>query len=350
MINRRWYFWLTLGLISLTFIYLIRGILLPFVVGMLAAYLLDPAADKLETKRFSRSTASLLITGFFFLALIILCVIIPPVILDQFAALVKEIPGYMANFHATYDAKFNEWLGMLPQTEMESIKQATANSSANIVNFIGNFATGLFASGLVIANVFALLLITPVVTFYLLRDWDELVAHFDNLLPRAHAETIRTQLSIIDRTLAGFLRGQLNVCLILALFYAVGLSLAGLQFGFALGVLAGLLVIVPYAGALFSAVLGIGIAFFQFDNYTDIAVVAGVFLGGQMLEGYLLTPKLVGEKVGLHPVWIIFGMLAGGALFGFVGVLIAVPVTAVIGVLIRFATERYLQSSYYNSK
>jgi predicted PurR-regulated permease PerM len=349
-VTKRWTFWLTLGLLFFVFLFFIRSILLPFVVGMLAAYLLDPAADKLETRKLSRTMATLIITGLFFLVLLLVFVLIPPVIFDQLSGLIGALPDYVNKFHEKYDARLTLWLGSLPDAEMESIRQAAADSSGKVVTFLGGFMTELFQSGLVIANIFALMLITPVVTFYLLRDWDKLVAHFDELLPRAHAATIREQLAKIDATLAGFLRGQLNVCLILALYYSIGLSLVGLKFGMVIGLIAGFLVIVPYVGAFFSAILGLGIAFFQFDNYTDIAIVLGVFLGGQAIEGYFLTPKLVGEKVGLHPVWIIFGLLAGGALFGFVGVLIAVPVTAIIGVLTRFAAERYLQSSYYSGR
>jgi predicted PurR-regulated permease PerM len=347
VIKRNWLFWFALAVVTLVFVYLIRGILLPFVIGILAAYFLDPAADKLEKKGLSRSVATAIIIGCFFILLLVFFVMVPPIIFDQLAGLVEALPEYAAALHAQYDTRLSQWLGTLPTAEVESIKQAAANSSGGVVKFLGDFAGGLFASGMVVVNALALFLITPVVAFYLLRDWDGLVAHFDTLLPRAHADTIRQQLVIIDATLAGFLRGQLNVCLLLGVFYAIGLSLAGLKFGILIGLLSGFLVIIPYAGAMFSAVLGVGIAFFQFDNYTDIGMVLGVFLLGQMLESYFLTPKLVGEKVGLHPVWIIFGMLAGGAILGFVGVLIAVPLTAVIGVLIRFATERYLQSSYY---
>jgi predicted PurR-regulated permease PerM len=348
--NRSAFFWLTLGLLFFVFIFLIRGILLPFVVGMLAAYLLDPAADRLEARGFSRSVSTLLITGFFFLVLAIIFIVIPPVIVNQLSGLIAALPDYLNAFHAKYDARMAQWMGHLPTAEMESIRQAAADSSGKLVAFFAGFLSSVFQSGLVIANVLALMLITPVVTFYLLRDWDHLVAHLDTLLPRAHAKTIRQQLAKINDTLAGFLRGQLNVCLILAIYYSIGLSLAGLKFGMVIGLIAGFLVIIPYVGALFSALVGLSVAFFQFDNFVDIAIVLGVFLLGQTIEGYFLTPKLVGEKVGLHPVWIIFGMLAGAALFGFVGVLIAVPVTAVIGVLIRFATERYLQSSYYRGR
>jgi len=349
-VTKRWVFWLTLGVLFLVFLYLIRGILLPFVVGMFAAYFLDPVADRLEKRGFSRNLATLLITGGLLLTLIVLCIVVPPILFDQLSGLLTALPEYIATFKSYYNRQVSQLLGVLPPAEVANIKQAAAETAGGIFTFISSFITGIFHSGFMIVNVIALILITPVVTFYLLRDWDNMVARFDALLPRQHAAVIRQQLTIIDQTLAGFLRGQFNVCLLLAAYYAIGLSLAGLKFGLIVGVVTGFLVIVPYIGAISGFILGMGIAFYQFDNYADIMVVLAVFGIGQALETYFLTPRLIGEKVGLHPVWIIFGMLTGGALFGFVGVLLAVPATAVIGVLIRFATERYLQSDYYSGK
>jgi predicted PurR-regulated permease PerM len=230
---------------------------------------------------------------------------------------------------------------------MEGIKSAATNISGVMVKLVGDFLTGVLQSGIAILNLLSLILITPIVAFYLLRDWDKVVRRLDTYLPRRHAQTIREQLAIIDDTLAGFVRGQINVCLILGTFYAVGLSLAGLKFGILIGLATGLLVIFPYVGLMVGMGAGLTLAFFQFDTLQPVFTVLGVFVIGQMMEGYFFTPKLVGEKVGLHPVWVIFGMLAGAALFGFVGILLAVPATAVIGVLIRFAMQQYLHSQYY---
>lgn len=349
-VTRRLKFWLMVGVLFLVFLYLIRSILLPFVVGGLAAYFLDPGADKLEARGLSRTLATSILTACFFLLLIVFFVWIPPVLVDQFSGLVLALPEYINTLFQRYDSELSHWLGALPETQMDSIKQAATDASGSLFSLAGNLIGGVFQSGVVIVNLLALLLITPVVTFYLLRDWDSIMERLDALLPRTHAGVIRTQFRIIDRTLAGFLRGQMNVCFLLSLYYAIGLSLTGLKFGIVIGIITGLLVILPYAGFFFGLALGLGVAFFQFESYGDIALVLAVFSVGMVLEGNFLTPKLVGEKVGLHPLWIIFGMLAGGALFGFVGVLIAVPVTAVVGVFIRFAIERYLESSYYRGE
>jgi predicted PurR-regulated permease PerM len=345
--TKRWLFWLGIGLGFLVFLYLIRSILLPFVLGILTAYFLDPVVDRLEKKKCSRTVATLLVTAIFFLIVTMALVLVTPLIADQLSGLLAMLPEYVAGFNHLYGEQMSRLLGGLPPEQVESFRQAASDMSAAMFKLLADFVTGLFQSGLLVVNLLSLILITPVVAFYLLRDWDCIVTRIHSLLPRPHEATIREQLAIIDDTLAGFIRGQMNVVLILGTYYALGLSLVGLKFGIVIGLLTGLLVIVPYVGFLVGMVLGLCVAFFQFDEYVYIFATLGVFLGGQVLEGYFLTPKLVGEKVGLHPVWIIFGMLAGGALFGFVGVLLAVPVTAVIGVLIRFATERYLQSSYY---
>lgn len=190
-------------------------------------------------------------------------------------------------------------------------------------------------------NLVALLLITPIVAFYLLRDWDRLIEQADRLLPPAYAEVIRAQVRAVDRTLAGFVRGVGTVCLFLGVFYATGLTLVGLDFGLLIGLGAGLISFVPYIGATIGAIASVGLALLQFDGYLMAAVVAAIFFSGQFIEGNILQPTLVGDRVGLHPVWVIFALLAGGALLGFVGVLVAVPAAAVIGVGVRFFVGQY---------
>lgn len=346
--NKIWLFWLTVGVLFFVFIYLIRGILLPFILGTLIAYFLDPAADKLETYRISRSHATAIITLSFFTILVFLSLLIIPTITSQLSGLITDLPTYFAGLEIRYEERISGWLGALPESYVESFKAAANNFSGVMLKLVGDMAGGLFQSGMVIINVLSLILITPVIAFYLLRDWDIITAKFYTFLPRKHEHTIREQLALIDATLAGFIRGQMNVCLLLSGFYAICLSLAGLKFGILIGLATGILVIIPYVGFLFGMCIGLTVAIFQFGTWNGVLPVLIVFITGAILEGNFITPKLVGEKVGLHPTWIIFGLLAGAALFGFVGVLIAVPVTAVVGVLIRFSLARYLRSSYYH--
>ncbi len=344
MSSRR--FWLFAGLGLLVFLYLVKSILLPFVVGLGVAYFLDPAADRLEKWGLSRTLATVCITLSFFLLMAGGIAALTPVLYHQLSALIIELPDYIQAIQQTYLPRIELWLAQLGQNGLAT-QDGLSSFSADIARLTGGLVSGLAKSWNTVFSLVSLVVLTPVVTFYLLRDWDRLLEKVDELLPRDHAETIREQAREIDRTLASFVRGQLNVCLILGMFYAILLSLAGLKFAVLIGVMAGFLVIIPYVGTVVSALLSLGIAYAQFDTLGEVAVVGVIFVAGQMLEGYFLTPKLVGSRVGLHPVWVIFGMLAGGALFGFVGIFIAVPVSAVIGVLVRFAIERYKQSEAY---
>ncbi len=341
-------FWVTAAVLFFVFLFLIRSILLPFVLGIMIAYFLDPAADRLQAKGFSRGLATTILTGLFFVILFLLSLIIFPVIANQFSGLVAALPDYIIAFEQSYGEQIKERLGGLGAEQMEHIKSAINNISGTAIKLGGDLVANLFLSGMALINLLSLVLITPIVAFYILRDWDKIVIRVDTLLPRKHADVIREQLCIIDETLAGFIRGQINVCLILSTYYAIGLSLAGLHFGIVIGLATGFLVIFPYVGLMLGMGIGMGVAFFQFGDMASVLTVLAVFVTGQIIEGYFITPKLVGEKVGLHPVWIIFGMLAGAALFGFVGILLAIPVTAIIGVLTRFAIGRYQASSYYN--
>jgi len=235
----------------------------------------------------------------------------------------------------------------LPADTLDNIRDAAKEFAGRAVKWVSDVVANIWSGGLAFFNMLSLLVITPVVAFYLLRDWDLITAKIDSWLPRDAAPTIRKQFAEIDQTLAAFVRGQSTVCLVLGLIYGAGLTVAGLKSGLLVGLGAGFISFIPYLGAASGLVVGLGIAIFQFSEWTPIFVVAAIFLTGQTLESYVLTPRLVGDRVGLHPVWIIFALLAGGAVFGFTGVLLAVPVAAVIGVLTRFAIARYLDSPLY---
>ncbi|NBO18841.1 MAG: AI-2E family transporter [Proteobacteria bacterium] len=348
MTSRRW-FWLWVSLAFILFLFAIRSILLPFVVGMLVAYFLSPAVDRLERARLPRPLAVLLLLASFFSLITVAVLLAAPVVAAQVSGLIADMPTYIHNFQRQYSPQLHRWLGRLP-VEPEQIQSSLNDYSGEALKVVASFVAGLFQSGMAVINAASLVIITPVVAFYLMNDWHSIVARLDALLPRAHAHTTREQVRIIDDTLAGFVRGQVNVCLLMGLYYGIGLTLVGLKFGFLIGFLTGVLVIVPYAGWFFGFATGMAVALFQFPDMHAVIMAAAVFITGMAIEGNYITPKLVGEKVGLHPVWIIFGLLVGAALFGFVGVLLAVPMTAVVGVLIRFATQRYLRSGYYSGE
>jgi predicted PurR-regulated permease PerM len=349
--NRKIWFWLAFGVAFFAFLHLISSVLLPFVAGMMIAYFLDPAADWLERKGCSRMAATSLLVGGFFTVLLLVLVALTPVLYNQFLGLLKAMPQYLHSLRDYAGPYLDRLVNTLATTgHADEAKEAVSKASSALGDVAGNFVTGIFASTLAIFNLAALVFLTPVVAFYLLRDFDVMVAHVDGLLPRESAETIREQVREMDRTIAGYLRGQVNVCLLLATFYAVGLSACGLNYGVLVGILSGLFSFIPFIGAVTGFVIAALIAFSQFDELWRIAVVFGVYGFGQFLEGNVLVPRLIGGKVGLHPAWVIFGMLAGGAIFGFVGVLLAVPVSAIIGVLARFATQRYRESLLYKSE
>lgn len=333
--------------VFLLLLYILRGVMLPFVAGMAVAYFLDPACDWLEKKGSSRMVATTFITAGFFLVAALLLVLLAPLAFGQIVELFEKIPQYAAAVPdkiAPLLERLEPYIGKDGVAEFLTTLKA---STGDAVKWLARLAGGLINQLEALANLMSLLVITPIVSFYLLRDWDHLVAKVDSWLPRAHVETIREQFREIDRTLAGFVRGQVTVCVILGCFYGIGLSLVGLDFGFIVGFGTGLVSFVPFFGMLVGFVVGMGLAVAQFDSWLPVGLVAAVFVAGQIIEGNFLTPKMVGERVGLHAVWVIFALLACGALFGFVGILLAVPVAAVVGVLVRFGMGRYLESPLY---
>jgi predicted PurR-regulated permease PerM len=345
--QQRGWAWAIGLLIFLLLLYLLRGVMLPFVAGMAVAYFLDPACDWLEKKGSSRMVATTFITAGFFLVATLLLILLAPLAYGQMVELFEKVPGYVAAVRDKIAPLFVRLAPYIGDGSVSELQQTLAASTGDAVKWLARFIGGLVTKLDAVANLVSLLVITPIVSFYLLRDWDHLVAKVDSWLPRAHVETIRQQFREIDRTLAGFLRGQVTVCLILGSFYGVGLSLAGLDFGFIIGFGTGLVSFVPFFGMLLGFIVGLAVAIAQFDSWLSVGLVAAVFMVGQIIEGNFLTPKLVGERVGLHPVWVIFALLAGGALFGFLGILLAVPSAAVVGVLVRFGMDQYLGSPLY---
>jgi predicted PurR-regulated permease PerM len=343
----QWRFWLIALGLFLVGLYLLRAILLPFVAGMAVAYLLDPLCDWIERHGCSRNWATAIVSVGFGIVIGCALILLVPLLQSQILDFADRLPGYVDALTSRLLPQIQaigEHLGIGSLADLRSRAAAQAGS---VVSWVGSALVRVVSSGVALANLLSLLFITPVVAFYLLRDWDRLVGQIDALLPREHRETVRAQLLEISRNLAGFARGQASVCLVLAIFYAVGLSLIGLDFGLVVGLGIGMLSFIPYVGSISGLIVSLGIALAQFATWGPVGLVVGFFFLGQILEGYVLTPRLVGNRVGLHPVWVIFALLAGGTLFGFVGLLLAVPSAAVIGVLTRFAVAQYRESRYF---
>ena len=321
--------------------------LLPFVAGMGVAYFLDPVADRLEKWGFSRTLATSFITSVFFVGVIVLLILLVPLLEGQVVAFIGRLPGYAEALREYAGPLLVRLEASLSAGDMESLGEAAGAYAGQAIKWVGALLANVWSGGVALFQLLSLVVITPLVSFYLLRDWDRIVEQIDAYLPRKSAHVIHEQIGKIDRTVAGFVRGQATVCFILAVYYAVGLSLVGLEFGLLIGLGTGLISFIPYFGMMMGLAAGFGVALAQFSDIGSIALVAGVFAVGQVMEGNFLTPNLVGERIGLHPVWIIFALLAGGTLFGLTGILLAVPAAAVIGVLVRFALERYRDSRLY---
>lgn len=332
-------------------LYALSAILLPFVAGIAIAYLLDPVTDVLEKWRLPRWAAAALVTFGSILVVVAGVLLLIPLLQTQLLDFVERIPQY-AELVRERAVRLLEFLqARLSAAEMDALRaKIGAFAGRDAIAWLGGVLGGLWGGGVALLNVLSLMVITPIVTFYLLRDWDLLVARIDGWLPRRHVDVIREQMRLIDRTLSGFVRGQLMVCLMLGVFYAIGLTVVGLDFGLVIGLATGLVSFVPYFGMLAGFVVGIGVAVAQFGSWVPVALVAAVFVIGQFIEGNFITPRVVGNRIGLHPVWLIFALLAGGALFGFTGLLLAVPVAAVLGVLVRFSLERYLAGEAYRGR
>lgn len=336
-------YWGIASAVFFAVLWVLGDVILPFVLGAAVAYCLDPIADRLEKMGFSRGLATGVITVFGVVLFVVLSLLVVPTLISQAAALAQSAPEMASNLQVFLTERIPE-LGDANST----IRRSLASLGDTIQSRGNALLDTLLTSFSGIVNVIVLFVIVPVVAVYLLYDWDHMLAEIDRLLPRDHAPTIRLIAKDIDKTLAGFVRGQGTVCLILGIYYAAALMLAGLNFGLVVGFIAGALTFIPYVGALVGGVLAIGLALFQFwGNWPMILLIWAIFQSGQFVEGNFLTPRMVGSSVGLHPVWLLFSLSAFGSLFGFVGMLVAVPVAACLGVVARFALSQYEGSRLY---
>jgi len=336
-------YWGIATAVFLIVLWFLGDVILPFVLGGAIAYFLDPVADRLERLGLGRAASVVVITLVALLIFVLMALLVVPTLVEQSIALfdiapqlARDLQGFLSgHFPSMFEPEstLHKMLLSLGETIRDrggEVLQTALSSAASLLNLV------------------LLFVIVPVVAFYLLYDWDHMVEKIDGLLPRDHAPVIRDLARQIDRTLASFIRGMGTVCLVLGTFYAVALMLVGLQFGLVVGAFAGLITFIPYVGSIVGGVLAVGLALFQFwGDWVSIGLVAAIFVSGQVIEGNFLTPKLVGSSVGLHPVWLIFALSAFGTLFGFVGMLVAVPVAASLGVITRFAILQYKDSRLY---
>ncbi|MGF7157765.1 AI-2E family transporter [Bartonella heixiaziensis] len=345
------FFWLGTLLFFILFMFVFGSILLPFVAGIVLAYFLNPIVQLLEKVGIRRVFGTILITLFIIIIFVASLIILIPIISWQIQQFVSDgLPVYINRIQTFFVEHDFDWVrryfGSDPNEFQSNIKGLLGQSS----DFITSLLNSLLKSGKSIVNIVSLFVVAPVVAFYMLLDWPRMVTAVDSLIPRDHLETVRSIFHEMDRAIAGFVRGQGTACLILGGYYAIGLSITGLNFGLLIGMLIGLISFIPYIGTMSGFVLSVGVAWVQFypNNWGSIVVVMVIFLIGQFIEGYILQPKLVGSSVGLHPVWLMFALFAFSSLFGFTGMLVAVPAAAAVGVLVRFALHTYRSSQMYS--
>jgi predicted PurR-regulated permease PerM len=337
-----------LVVVSTVALQLFASVLLPFVAAAGIAYFLDPPASRLTRLGIPRTVAAILMVLALLTVVLLFALLLYPLILAQIGILFARVPDYtvaVRAFAAEQIAHLQTRLG--PDIVDEKLRDLVGGQAGSIVSFVAGALRGVIGGGFALFNVLTLVIVTPVVAFYLLRDWQGVISRIDGWLPRRYAGILRAQAHEVDRILSAWLRGQLLCCFVLALYYATALSAVGLDLGLIVGMMAGLLSFIPYVGSITGLVAAVGLALAQFPTWTGIIEVGVVFIVGQLLEGYVIYPRFLGDRVELHAVWVIFALFAGGAAFGFVGVLLAVPVAAIIGVLCRFWLRRYLDSSLY---
>ena len=347
--QKHFIFWLSAFAAFLGFIYVFKSVLLPFVLGGTVAYLLNPAVHKFKSWGISRKHAALFILFIFFSILAVVLAVLSPVLYREMLEFTDNLPAHFNAVISFAEPLINRVENFTGQDMSSDFKNMLRNNSDSAVGVAKQVLQGLAQGGQAFLGFLSLIVIMPIVAYFVMKEWDHITAWIKDLMPRDNKNTIMGLLKDIDTKLAGFIRGQITVAFVLAVAYAIALSLAGLKYSVLIGIGSGLLSVIPMVGSTIGLLVSVGVAWFQSGEWTYVLIIAGIFLGGQLIEGNFLTPKLVGDSVGIHPLWIFFALMAGGSLFGILGMLLAVPVAAVVSVLAAFAIKQYKNSPYYKS-
>lgn len=340
-------FWAGFLVLFIGFIWAFNNILTPFILGIIIAYLLDPIVRKVANKRIPRWAIALGILTLFFGILALLFIVVAPMAFRQLQMLIEQIPNYIQNI-MDFASPYLLWIqDRVGEDYIAQINSYFKDNAGKAVAVSGGIVGGIAQGGKVILGTLTTMVLTPLVAFFMIQEWPTITRWVESLYPRQHASLIKSLLKKIDAKVAGFIRGQIVVAFILGVIYAVSLTIAGLDYGFLIGIGAGIFSIIPLVGSTLGLLVGVFVAWFQTGDVNYVLVIAAIFMAGQFIEGNFLSPKIVGDSVGLHPLWVMFALLAGGSLFGIVGMLIAVPVAAVIGVLSSFLLDQYKASSLY---
>ncbi len=342
-------FWLGFLALFIGFVWIFNSILTPFILGIIIAYLLDPVMRKFQRKQIPRWATALVILTIFFSIIALAFILVAPMVFRQAQQLVEQAPNYIQNL-MDYLGPYLNWVqDRVGEDYIEQINTYLKDSAGKIVGVTGGIVGGIATGGKVLLEIGTTMVLTPLVAFFMMQEWPNIVKWVESLYPRQHAALIRSLLKRIDRKVAGFIRGQILVAFMLGVIYALALTIAGLNYGFLIGIGAGIFSIIPLVGSTLGLIVGVVVAWFQTGELLYVGIIAAIFMAGQFIEGNFLSPKIVGDSVGLHPLWVMFALLAGGTLLGIVGMLIAVPIAAVIGVLGGFAIEQYKASPLYQN-
>jgi predicted PurR-regulated permease PerM len=347
-LKRQLIFWAGALAVFILLLWVLSDVLLPFVAGMALAYLLDPMAKRLQSLGLNRAWSAVIIVIAFGIALALAVIVIVPALGEQITGFMHRLPELIDRVRVLIAQSSQSWLGGLINAQLPEAQKSLSGVASTAAGWVTGVLGSLWSGGKALISLISILVITPIVAFYLLLDWERMVAAIDDLVPLHHRDTVRGLMREMDAAISGFVRGQAIVCLILGVFYSVALIALGLNFGLLIGITAAILSFAPYIGTMVGFLLATGVALAQFwPDWIWVVAAAGIFAVGQFIEGNFLQPYLVGKETGLHPVWLMFSLLAFGVLFGFVGLLVAVPVAAAIGVLVRFLIRQYRASSYY---
>lgn len=350
MANIKYFFWICILSISFFFLYSVKAIITPFVISLVIAYLLNPLVNKFELLGINRKNIVTSIVFLFFSLISVLLIKLIPMLVEQIKQVINDIPTYQTAFNTNFSPRIHEFFKTIDPKLASEMQQALASASEKILGYFVNIVGGIFNSSLAILSILAFILFTPILVFYILRDWQYLVTNIHKYIPIHFHNIIFKQLSEIDIVLSAYIRGQITVCLILSSFYVIALSILGLHNSLLIGIISGCLIIIPYLGLLIGLVICVFSALIQFDSLNYAYLTSVIFLFGHIFESYIITPKLIGEKVGLNPVFIIFSLMAGGSLFGFWGVFFAIPIAAIIACIIRSLLNIYLVSHIYTDE
>ncbi len=340
-------FWVCALFVFILTIALFKEVLLPFVLGTAVAYLLNPFVNKLGQIGIARAPASLMILGGFIILIVSFAAAISPIVFREMSQFIDDFPVYIDKFWELVTPLTNQLDQYIGYSDDETAKQFLKDNVGSALGIANITAQKIASGGMAVLDMISITIFMPIVAYFMMKEWPRVTRWVTDLIPRHSEDVAMGLLKQIDQKLSGFVRGQVTVALFLGISYAIALSLAGLKYGILIGLTSGVLSIIPMVGSAIGLIVSVCVAWFQTGELTFVALIAAIFIIGQLIEGNFLTPKLVGNSVGLHPLWVFFALLAGASLLGILGMFLAVPIAAVAGVLLSFALTKYKSSAYY---